>query len=207
MEKHKGTFTLLYAPNATLHVLLQHFSFSIHSPFSRLLAAVVRPAGGTDKTGGSMPLSLNHAPANGTNYRIFHGIRYLRCVVRAVRAATEHSNRQVFANRMRLRQQSLRFAAAGMRRTAVICSAYFRVSPPAAPEVPLGTRADRCPSSIGLLLQPVGRAPDGFQPSGGRRRPKKTAMTARDMRFRQRPCGPKPPYMESWRRYARNRRA
>ena len=114
-----------------------------------------------------MPLSLNHAPANGTNYRIFHGIRYLRCVVRAVRAATEHSNRQVFANRMRLRQQSLRFAAAGMRRTAVICSAYFRVSPPAAPEVPLGTRADRCPSSIGLLLQPVGRAPDGFQPSGG----------------------------------------
>ena len=34
-----------------------------------------------------MPLSLNHAPANGTNYRIFHGIRYLRCVVRAVRAA------------------------------------------------------------------------------------------------------------------------
>ena len=67
----------------------------------------------------------------------------------------------------RLRKQSLRFAAARMRRTAVICSAYFRVSPPAAPEVPLGTRADRCPSSIGLLLQPVGRAPDGLHPSRG----------------------------------------
>ena len=47
----------------------------------------MRPAGGTDKTGGRVPLGLNHAPANGTNYRIFHGIRYLKCVVRAVRAA------------------------------------------------------------------------------------------------------------------------
>ena len=156
-----------------------------------------------------MPLSLNHAPANGTNYRIFHGIRYLRCVVRAVRAATEHSNRQVFANRMRLRQQSLRFAAApsGGCRSALEPTCVYPIFRRLRPEVPLGTRADRCPSSIGLLLQPVGRAPNGLQPSGGRRRPKKTAMTARDMRFRQKPCGPKPPYMESWRRYARNRRA
>ena len=63
-------------------------SLSIHPafPLPRLFTAVVRPAGGTDKTGGRVPLGLNHAPANGADYRIFHGIRYLRCVVRAVRA-------------------------------------------------------------------------------------------------------------------------
>ena len=48
-----------------------------------------------------MPLSLNHAPANGTNYRIFHGIRYLRCVVRAVRAAAGHCSRLV-SEKMRM---------------------------------------------------------------------------------------------------------
>ena len=175
-------------------------SLSIHPafPLPRLFTAVVRPAGGTDKTGGRVPLGLNHAPANGTNYRIFHGIRYLRCVVRAVRAAAGQpllyvpsasvlriyrhvsDTKRLLRNRSFSNNHSRLFlsappssdtptaqAVARMRRTAVICSAYFRVSPPAAPEVPLGTRADRCPSSIGLLLQPVGRAPDGLHPSRG----------------------------------------